>query len=923
MPNHVHVLVEPFEGHTLESIAHSWKSFTAHEANKILDRNGRFWQYDFWDRFIRGPEHFKKAIEYIHKNPLVSKLVVNPEDWPYGSARWGATLSGPSKNNPASGTPALPIIRFCERDARAPGRTHNHDGNTTISGANNPTRGGDARVSGGTHAGSATVPVANQQARERDARAPVAIHFRITGAVQGVGFRPFVYRLAHELGISGWIKNDAEGVLIEARAHFKTLEIFEKSICDRAPAAARIKKIVRQEAAKPATESEFRILDSDPDGAKTAQILPDLATCLDCIREIFDPADRRHLYPFTNCTNCGPRFSILERLPYDRPNTTMKQFAMCDRCRAEYEDPANRRFHAQPNACPDCGPRLEWWNNRGMKSVARRAALIAAAAALRHGRVVAVKGLGGFHLMVDARNNEAVRLLRERKHREEKPLAIMVPSLAAAKIDCEVSPTEERVLLSPESPIVLLRRRPDSKQIAPLVAPRNPYLGVMLPYTPLHHILLRELGFPVVATSGNLSDEPICAEEREAMERLGGIADAFLVHNRPIARPMDDSIVRVIAGQEAVLRRARGFAPRPLTIPELGNPILAVGAHLKNTVALAHRDAALISQHIGDLETFQSDQAFRKAVDTLEKLYETKPTKVACDMHPDYLSTQYARDLRLPTLAVQHHHAHIAACMAENELDGQALGVAWDGAGYGTDGTIWGGEFLLASRKDFHRVAHMRLFRLPGGETAIREPRRAAIGALYVMMGDAAFERTDLPPVAAFTPRELAVLKSMLHGGLNSPLTSSAGRLFDIAASLIGLRQVSTFEGQAAMELEFAIARGTSESYPFRLEDSDSCVIVNWSPIMECVLDDRKKAVETGLIAAKFHNTMVEIIVAVAKRIGEARVVLSGGCFQNVCLTERAVSRLAEEGYMPYWHRLIPPNDGGISFGQAVVAASQ
>jgi hydrogenase maturation protein HypF len=780
----------------------------------------------------------------------------------------------------------------------------------------------DARSPGRTCAGSATVPVANDQTGERDARSPVAIHFRVTGAVQGVGFRPFVYRLAHELGISGWVKNDTQGVLIEACANSQTLDHFEKSLRDRAPAAARIKEILRRDAARPATEAGFWILDSDPGGAKTAQILPDLATCPDCLREIFDPADRRHLYPFTNCTNCGPRFSILERLPYDRPNTTMKSFAMCDRCRAEYEDPANRRFHAQPNACPDCGPRLEWWNSRGMKSVSDRHALAAATAALRQGQVVAVKGLGGFHLMVDARNNDAVRLLRERKHREEKPLALMYPSPAAVNIDCEVSPMEERILLSPESPIVLLHRRPDSGQIAPSVAPRNPYLGAMLPYTPLHHILLRELGFPVVATSGNLSDEPICTNEQEAVERLGGIADAFLVHNRPIARPMDDSIVRIIAGQEAVLRRARGYAPRPLTIPEPDYPILAVGAHLKNTVALAHHDAVLISQHIGDLETFQSGEAFRKAVDTLENLYETKPAKIACDMHPDYLSTKYARELRLPTLAVQHHHAHIAACMAENDLNGQALGVAWDGTGYGTDGTIWGGEFLLATRKDFRRVAHMRSFRLPGGESAIREPRRAAIGALYEVMGDALFERTDLAPVAAFTPVELAVLKSMLHGGFHSPPTSSAGRLFDIGASLIGLRQISTFEGQAAMELEFAITSGIADSYPFRLEDSVSCVIVNWAPILECVLDDRKKAVETGVIAAKFHNTMVEIIVAVAKRIGEARVVLSGGCFQNVYLTERAVGRLAEEGYMPYWHRLIPTNDGGIAFGQAVVAAA-
>jgi hydrogenase maturation protein HypF len=750
-----------------------------------------------------------------------------------------------------------------------------------------------------------------------------ACTFRVTGAVQGVGFRPFVYRLAHELGVSGWVKNDTQGVLIEACADFKTLELFERALRSRAPAAARVKEIIRTDAAKPAAGSEFRILESDPGGAKTAQILPDLATCPDCLREIFDPADRRFMYPFTNCTNCGPRFSIVESLPYDRPNTTMKRFTMCDRCQAEYEDPVDRRFHAQPNACPDCGPRLAWWNNHGIAGAAGPHALLAAANALRHGQVVAVKGLGGFHLMVDARNNDAVKLLRERKHREEKPLALMFPSLEAVRTVSEVSPMEERILLSMESPIVLLRARPDAGQIAPLVAPRNPYFGAMLPYTPLHHILLSELGFPVVATSGNLSDEPICTDEQEALERLGRIADAFLVHDRPIVRAIDDSIVRIVAGQETVLRRARGFAPRPLLINDPGKTILATGAHLKNTVSLAHRDAVLISQHIGDLETFQSGLAFRKAVDALEDIYDTKPAVVACDMHPDYFSTRYARELGLPTLAVQHHHAHIAACMAENDLDGQVLGVAWDGTGYGTDGTIWGGEFLLATRKDFKRVGHFRQFRLPGGDVAIREPRRAAIGALYEMMGDVVFERKDLAPVSAFTAPELALLKSMLHSGVNSPVTSSAGRIFDIAASLLGLQQVSTFEGQAAMELEFAIAGGTSESYPFRLEDSGSCVIVNWAPLLECLLDDRMKAVVTGLISAKVHNTMAEVIVAVAKRIGDPRVVLSGGCFQNVYLTERTVSRLAEEGYVPYWHRLIPPNDGGISFGQAVVAASQ
>ena len=752
---------------------------------------------------------------------------------------------------------------------------------------------------------------------------PSTVRFRITGAVQGVGFRPFVYRLAHELGISGWVKNDPQGVLIEASADIQTLELFERRLREQAPVAARIGNILHSKENANFAGSGFEIIDSDLTGAKTAQILPDLATCPDCLREIFDPTDRRYLYPFTNCTNCGPRFSIIEQLPYDRPNTTMKSFTMCDRCRAEYDDPADRRFHAQPNACPSCGPHLEWWNNHGTKKADGAEALLAAANALCRGQIVAVKGLGGFHLMVDARNLEAVKRLRTRKHREEKPLALMFPSLHDIQTACDVSPMEERLLQSAESPIVLLRARPDSKQITPLVAPQNPYLGAMIPYTPLHHLLLHELGFPVVATSGNLSDEPICTDETDAVERLQGIADAFLVHNRPIARPMDDSILRVVAGQETILRRARGYAPRPLPINHQGKTILAVGAHLKNTVALARHDAVLISQHVGDLETFQSADAFRKAIAALEDIYETKPEVVACDLHPDYLSTRYAQELHRPIVAVQHHHAHIAACMAENDLDGPVLGVAWDGTGYGTDGTLWGGEFLLSTREKFTRVGHFRTFQLPGGDTAIREPRRAAIGTLYEMIGDDVFERTDLAPVASFSASERAILKSMLHGDVHSPITSSAGRLFDVTASLLDLRQNSTFEGQAAMELEFVLQRGTSESYPFRLEDSGSCVIVNWSPILECLIDDRRNAVTNGLISAKVHNTMAEVIVAVAKRIGQSCVVLSGGCFQNVYLTERTVRRLAEEGYVPYRHRLVPPNDGGIAFGQAVVAATQ
>lgn len=749
-----------------------------------------------------------------------------------------------------------------------------------------------------------------------------AVLFRITGAVQGVGFRPFVFRLAQELGIHGWVRNGAQGVEIEAQAHGLVLEDFARLLRERAPAVARIRDITRQELTAGPRSAEFRILESDAGGAKTAQVLPDLATCPDCLREILDPTDRRHLYPFTNCTNCGPRFSILERIPYDRPNTSMSRFTMCEACRVEYEDPASRRFHAQPNACPECGPHLEWWDAHGRKSASGHEALVAAAQAIRRGSVVAVKGLGGFHLMVDARTAGAVRLLRERKRREEKPFALMYPSLDAVRADCAVGAAEERLLTSIEAPIVLLRKRPGVIAPDAGVAPGNPFLGAMLPYTPLHHILLRELGFPVVATSGNISDEPLCTDEREAVERLAGIADAFLVHDRPIARPVDDSVVRVTAGREMMLRRARGYTPRPVSFDPSADAVLAVGAHLKNTVALAHHDAVIISQHIGDLETFQSAEAFRRAVSTLVNLYEAEPAVVACDLHPDYVSSRFAREQGLPVHTVQHHHAHVAACMAENDLVGPVLGVAWDGTGLGPDGTVWGGEFLLATRGEYQRAGHFRTFALPGGDRAIREPRRAAIGALYEFMGEAVFDRQDIPSVAAFTSTELNTLRSMLRRGLNCPRTSSAGRLFDVVASLSGLRQVASFEGQGAMELEFGRLSGILESYPFRLEASGACLIIDWASVLECILADHHQFVPKGVISARFHNTMVEVIVVMARRAGRAEVALSGGCFQNAYLTEHAVQRLTEEGHQPFWHRQVPCNDGGVSFGQAVVAVA-
>ncbi|MCS7158064.1 MAG: carbamoyltransferase HypF [Blastocatellia bacterium] len=792
------------------------------------------------------------------------------------------------------------------------------------------------------------------------------LRISIRGAVQGVGFRPFVYRLATEMGLPGWVLNSVQGVFIEVEGSASELETFLLRIEREKPPRSFIQSL-EYSFLDPVGYTTFDIRHSDESGEKTALVLPDIATCSDCLREIFDPTNRRYRYPFTNCTNCGPRFTIIEALPYDRPNTTMKHFAMCNECRSEYENPLDRRFHAQPNACPRCGPHLELWDGSGKVLAAYHDALVGAAEAIRGGRIVAVKGLGGFHLIVDARNDEAVVCLRRRKHREEKPFALMYPHLECVKEHCIVSELEERLLLSPESPIVLLRRKSEGcaprSAISPSVAPGNPYLGVMLPYTPLHHLLMAELRFPVVATSGNLSDEPICTDEQEALERLAGIADLFLVHNRPIARHVDDSVVRVMMGRELVLRRARGYAPLPVSnrawrmtdckSPELSEQpghhsvmtsspptVLAVGGHLKNTIAMSIGEQVFVSQHIGDLETAEAFEAFQRVIKSFHDLYNLRPSAVACDAHPDYLSTHYARRNGLPVISVQHHYAHVLSCMAENELEPPALGVAWDGTGYGLDGTIWGGEFLQITEHWFRRVAHFRTFRLPGGEKAIKEPRRAAIGLLYGVFGDDVFTMTELAPVKAFSSDERAIMQTMLRRKINTPVTSSVGRLFDAVAALVGLRQVVRFEGQAAMELEFALGGiQTEEAYSFEIADftsQDACsrdesaiqnaqstIVVDWEPIVKAILHDIREKVPVGIISAKFHNALVEAIVAVAHRVGEERIVLSGGCFQNAYLTERAVHRLQREGFRPYWHQRIPPNDGGIALGQVVAAARE
>lgn len=743
----------------------------------------------------------------------------------------------------------------------------------------------------------------------------------VAGVVQGVGFRPFVYRLARELNLKGWVGNSCEGVTLEVEGAKASVEEFAARLRAESPPPSCIQSC-QSFYLEPAGLSDFEIRHSDSSSQKTTLVPADLAVCPQCLHEIFDPVNRRYLYPFTNCTHCGPRYSIIESIPYDRVNTSMKHFTMCPQCRREYDDPLNRRFHAQPNACPACGPCLELWDSDGNVLNKGHEALCAAAETIAQGKIAAVKGIGGFHLFVDAANEEGVRLLRARKRREEKPFALMAPSPEMIAEFCHLGAEEQRLLTSSAAPIILfLKRRDGARRIASAVAPENSYLGVMLPYSPLHHILMRQIRKPVVATSGNLSDEPICTDEVEAVRRLRGIADVFLVHNRPIVRSVDDSVVRMMAGRVLMIRRARGYAPLPVSLEEGGDTVLALGGHLKNTVALHVRGQVFISQHIGDLANAEANEAFEKTTQSLKSLYEPAVARVACDLHPEYLSTKAAQQYPLPLVRVQHHHAHIVACMAENHLKCPVLGIAWDGTGWGTDHTIWGGEFLAADLKGFKRRAHLRVFRLPGGEKAVQEPRRAALGVLAEIFGERMRDYADLPTIKAFQSRELEILRQMISQDVNAPKTSSAGRLFDAVASLIGVKQITRYEGQAAVLLEHILQDiRCADVYNYAVNNGpDGVLVVDWGPMIEAVAGDMREEIIPGIISAKFHNTLVEMAVDIARRVREKRVVLSGGCFQNKYLTERMITRLRQEGFEPFWHQWVPPNDGGISLGQAVV----
>lgn len=733
---------------------------------------------------------------------------------------------------------------------------------------------------------------------------------KIQGTVQGVGFRPFVYRLAEELNIKGWVNNSSEGVTIEAEGYTECVDIFLRKIKSDKPVNSVINSIdIKNSNVK--GFREFAIKESERGKEKNALILPDLATCNDCLKEIFNPEDRRYLYPFTNCTNCGPRFSIIEDIPYDREKTTMKEFEMCDECKAEYENPLNRRFHAEPNACPKCGPKIFLYDNKKNLTEENNGAIKKAAELILAGKIIALKGLGGYQLIVDSRNNEAVKLLRERKHREEKPFAMMFPSVEMIKKYCEVSDEEEKLLTSRQAPIVLLRKKGNSF-IAEDVAPFNNYYGVMLPYTPLHYIFMKELNTPIIATSGNISDEPISIDDNDAFAKLSDIADFFLTHNRKIVRQVDDSVARIMNGKPFMIRRARGYAPYPVIFENDVPNALAVGSHLKNTVAISSGKNVFKSQHIGDLDTKEAFDAFKKIINDFQTLYETQPEYVICDLHPDYNSTRYAQSLGLKLIQVQHHYAHILSCMAENNINDEVLGISWDGTGYGTDGNIWGGEFLKVNKNTFERFAHFDYFPLPGGEKAIKENWRTGISLLLNSEVDLNIIRKIYKDFDADN------IVNIITKKINSPLISSVGRIFDGISSIIGLKHNSAFEGQAAMQLEFAAEDfKTNESYKFEIiKEKENNYIVNWKPIILGIVNDLTEGISQKEIAAKFHNTLVEIMLEICKLSQMKKIALSGGCFQNRLLLEKTIKVLSENNFEVYYQSLIPSNDGGICIGQ-------
>ncbi len=737
--------------------------------------------------------------------------------------------------------------------------------------------------------------------------------------MQGVGFRPFVYRLANQLSLKGFVSNSLSGALIEIEGNESEIKEFASRLKNERPVNAEINSSELSILELKGFE-KFEIKESDEKGIPSAVILPDIAVCEDCLSEMLDKDNRRYLYPFTNCTNCGPRLTIIEMLPYDRHNTSMKNFAMCEKCREEYENPTDRRFHAQPISCWNCGPALTLCDSTGKIIINSPKAIELTSSLINEGFIVAVKGLGGFHFMVDAQNNGAIEKLRKRKNREEKPFALMFPNLETVKEGCFVNREEERLLISNQAPIVLLKRKTNSF-VSNLVAPGNPYLGIMLPYTPLHLLLMKILGKPVVATSGNLSDEPICIDEEEALVRLKRIADYFLIHNRPIVRPVDDSIVRVIDNQPMMIRRARGYAPLPvyylngeLEIKCPDKKIIALGAQQKSAISILHENKIITSQHLGDLTTVEANENFEKVYSDYIELYKVDEPIILCDRHPDYYSTQFSKSISQNPIFVQHHLAHVLSCKLENRVTGRVIGVAWDGTGYGFDGSIWGGEFFLVDEDEIKHIAQFRKFNLPGGDVAIKDIKRSALSLLYECYGketENVFEKI----CNEVNRNEIRVILNMIERNINCYSTSSLGRIFDGASFMLRLADKSSFEGQAAMALEHTADENEQGQYPFDLYFTNK-LIIDWRPMIREIITDVNSLIPTANISAKFHNALIEIIFRVAEHFDEKNILLSGGCFQNKFLLDGVIEQAKVKKVNVCWHHDIPTNDGGISAGQ-------
>ncbi|MEA3453523.1 MAG: carbamoyltransferase HypF [Candidatus Caldatribacteriota bacterium] len=749
----------------------------------------------------------------------------------------------------------------------------------------------------------------------------------IKGIVQGVGFRPFIHKLVQNYNLSGWVLNSNQGVEMDIEGKTEEINSFASDIKKKLPPLAKIEKVEVNQLPLIGYKG-FSIKKSIVKEENSFVLVsPDISICEDCLQELFDPHNRRFRYPFINCTNCGPRFTIIKDIPYDRNKTTMNNFKMCSLCQGEYDDIEDRRYHAQPNACADCGPQVSLYQNKikleGIDPIGKAAKL------LKEGKIGAIKGLGGFHLACDATNNKAVARLRRLKNREAKPFAIMSFNLEKIMQYCKLGEKEKEWLVNRARPIVLLQKKEDSL-ISPLVAPRNNYLGVMLPYTPLHYLLLKDNFIALVMTSGNTTDQPIIGDNLEALEKLDGIVDFFLSYNREIFNRCDDSVIKIINNDNVFFRRSRGFVPHPIILDLKLREVLALGGELKNTISFSKENYIFLSQYLGDLKSVETLEFLKDSITSFEKMFSVKPEIIACDLHPDYLSTQYAEEIKvkkgLKVVKVQHHHAHIVSCMAENNVKEKVIGVAYDGTGYGDDGNVWGGEFLLCDLKKYSRVGHLKYYPLPGGDKAIVEPWRMAYSYLYSIYGPKA-KTLDIDFSRRIDYDKLSIIEKMIDKNINSPFTSSCGRLFDAVSSLIGIRDEISYEGQAAMELESFCAFGITERYKFSIYKEEEKFIIDSQGIFIDIIADLKKGLDKKIMAAKFHNTVAEFTVdlcgKIRKNTGINKIALSGGVFQNRYLTEKVVSLLEDKGFKVYIQRKVPPNDGGISLGQVVIAGCE